>query len=60
MSTLLIYLILNAAGRWEFLAIEHVGSEAYCAVLANSVAGIYEGKPGNMRIVCAEDKGFEL
>lgn len=60
MKTLLIYFILNSSCHWEFLAIEHVGSEKYCEVLASNVAGIFANKPGNMRIVCADDRGFEL
>lgn len=60
MSALLIYFMINAAGKFEFAAIEHVPNLRYCQHLADQAATVFQSKPGNFRIVCAEDRGFEL
>ena len=60
MPTLLLYFVLTTSGQWEFLAIEHVSTRAYCELLAHDVAGVFANKPGNMRIVCADDEGMDL
>jgi hypothetical protein len=60
MSTLLIYLILNGLGRWEFLTIERVSAQGYCEALQRDVARVYEARPGNVRIICAEGKPAQI
>lgn len=60
MNMLLIYLILNGLGRWEFLTIERVPAQGYCETLQHDVAGVYEARPGNFRIICADDKRIEI
>ena len=60
MNTLLIYLILNGVGRWEFLAIERTAAQGYCEKLQRDVASVYEARPGNIRIVCADSKRLEI
>ena len=60
MNTLLIYLILNGLGRWEVLTIERVPASGYCETLRHDVAGVYDARPGNFRIVCADDDQIEL
>lgn len=59
MKTLLIYFILSQQCHWEFLAVEHVTTREYCEYLADSVAHVYRGTPGNIRIVCTDDHGSE-
>jgi hypothetical protein len=60
MNTLLIYLILNGVGRWEFLMIERATAQGYCEKLQHDVASVYEARPGNIRIVCTDSKLFEI
>jgi hypothetical protein len=60
MNTLLIYFILNGLGRWEFLTVERVPAQGYCETLQHDVASVYEARPGNFRIVCADDKQVEI
>lgn len=57
--TLLIYFILTAAHRWEFLCVEHVDSRELCEYLARDVNKAFSNTPGNMRIVCAGDTGAQ-
>lgn len=71
-ATLMVYFILASVtiapdgartNNWEFFAIEHVNgfdSREYCERLAGNVAGVYEAKPGNMRIICTDDLSVEL
>jgi hypothetical protein len=59
MNALLVYLILNAAGKWEFLTVERVPNRTYCEVLQADVARAYQGKRGNFRIVCTDNLGVE-
>ncbi len=59
MNTLLIYFILTAAHRWEFMAVEHVESRGYCEYLALDVNKVFANQPGNIRILCADDDGGE-
>ena len=62
-STLLVYFILTASLRWEFYSIETIsgdGARDYCEQQAGNVAALYQGKPGNMRVVCADDLGVEI
>jgi hypothetical protein len=67
-STLLIYFVLASVTiasdgarifHWKFSHIEHIngeGSREYCEQLAGNVAGVYEGQPGNMRLICMDDQ----
>lgn len=57
--TLLVYFILTAAHTWEFMAIEHVSTRAYCEYLARDVDMAFSNTPGNVRILCADDDGAE-
>jgi hypothetical protein len=59
MNTLLIYFILTAAHRWEFMAVEHVSSREYCEYLAGDVNKAFANMPGNMRILCTDDTRSE-
>ena len=46
--------------HWEFSHIEHINgfnSRDYCEQLAGKVNGVYEGRPGNMRVICMDDQG---
>jgi hypothetical protein len=68
-STLLIYFVLASVtidsdgartNHWEFSHVEHINgfnSHDYCEQLAGKVAGVYEGRPGNMRVSCMDDQG---
>jgi hypothetical protein len=63
-STLAIVLILNSLFQWEFCYIETIndpeGGQAYCEQLAREALEVYRGVPGNMKIVCSEDKAVDL
>lgn len=59
MPTLLVYFVLTAGHTWEFLAIEHVTTRAYCEMLQDDLSKVYKAEPGNMRILCADDEGSE-
>ena len=68
-STLLIYFVLASvtiasdgarSNHWEFSHMEHINgfnSRDYCEQLAGKVAGVYEGRRGNMRVFCMDDQG---
>jgi hypothetical protein len=58
MDVLLVYLMLNGFGRWEFLT-ERVSAKDYCEALQRDVAGVYEARPGNFKIICVDDKRTE-
>ena len=61
-STLLIYFVLASVtiasdDHWEFSHMEHINgfnSRDYCEQLAGKVADVYEGRPGNMRVICMD------
>jgi hypothetical protein len=68
-NTLLIYFVLASITiapdgartiHWDFSHIEHINgfnSRDYCEQLAGKVNGVYEGRPGNMRVICMDDQG---
>jgi hypothetical protein len=61
--TLLIYLALNPAMKWEFSHVEHIngtGAREYCEDRRRWKDAQFEGKPGDLRIVCTEDQSVEL
>ncbi|MCP4615627.1 MAG: hypothetical protein GY844_04230 [Bradyrhizobium sp.] len=60
MNTLLIYLILNGVGRWEFLTLERTTALGYCEKLQQDVASAYEARPGNIKIVCSDSRQVEI
>ncbi len=55
-SAFILYLILTPAHKWEFLAIEHVDSFAYCEMLSFEVERVVKDQPGKIRIVCVENE----
>jgi len=57
---ILIYLILNAQHRWEFLTIERAESATYCGFLVNEVNHMFTDTPGNIRIICVKDTGIDI
>jgi hypothetical protein len=63
MTTLMLYFILTAAGRWEFLTITRInaieGSMTYCKQQQREVAKVFDNKPGNMLVFCEEDQEVE-
>jgi hypothetical protein len=58
-NVLLIYLSLNSFGQWEFLTYS-VSAPTYCAALQHDVAGVYQARPGNFKIICAYDKRTQI
>jgi hypothetical protein len=60
MTVLLIYLMLNNLGRWEFLTIDRVSALGYCEALERDVAAAYKALPGNFKIICVDDHRSEI
>lgn len=57
---LIVYFILMANG-WRFEAIDDSpNSTYYCEWLKKNLADHYDGKIGDMKIICIEDKGEDL
>lgn len=52
---ILIYFILMPAG-WQFLTIADAPSLDYCQYEAAEIAKAGGATPGNMRVICAEDR----
>jgi len=56
----IIYFILLAKG-WEFVAVDNEPSTLYyCKVLQKELVSKFEGKMGNMKVVCAPYDGREI
>ena len=56
----IIYFILLANG-WQFVAIDNEPSSTYyCEVLRRDVAAKFEGKMGNMKVICLPYDGREI
>lgn len=63
LSTLMVYLILNSALQWEFDSVVHMngtGARAHCEQMRRWKDAEFDGKPGDMRVVCTDDLGVEL
>lgn len=57
---IIIYFILLAKG-WEFVAVDNEPSTLYyCEVLQKELVSKFEGKIGNMKIMCAPYDGREI
>ena len=49
---IIIYFILLANG-WQFVAVDNEPvSDYYCEVLQKDIAAKFEGKMGNMKVIC--------
>jgi hypothetical protein len=59
MTALMLYFYLNADMQWRFMAIEEAGNMAYCKMLADDVKRVFSNKPGNIQILCADDRRVE-
>lgn len=60
MMALMIYFILMPGARWEFVAIDYAPSAEYCRMEAGEIAKVFADQPGNMRLICTEDKRIWL
>lgn len=57
---IIVYFILMANG-WQFEAIDDSPNSAYyCEWLKKDLAEHYDGKIGNMKIICIDDDGRDL
>jgi hypothetical protein len=54
-TALIIYFLLGENHRWEFLAIEPTDTVEYCELLAGELERMNVDRPGNVRVVCADD-----
>jgi hypothetical protein len=60
MATLLVYLVLNSSMEWQFDSVVHLngtGARAYCEEMRRWKDHAYSGKPGDLRVICTDDKG---
>ena len=54
MNVFIIYFILMANSKWEFVAVDpEPNSVYYCQMLKEAVAERFENKIGNMKVICA-------
>jgi hypothetical protein len=60
MSVLVVYFMLMRSGAFEVVSIERNRDADYCTYLAQDLDKVFDGKIGNIVVVCTEDKGFEL
>ena len=57
---IIIYFILLANG-WQFVAVDNEPvSDYYCEVLRRDIDSKFEGKMGNMKVICAPYDGREI
>lgn len=56
---ILIYFILMPTG-WQFLTIADAPSLDYCQYEAAEIAKAGDTAPGNMMVICAEDRRIEI
>lgn len=62
-ATLLLYFVLDAALQWQFDSVVHLngnGARAYCEEMQRWKKKDFSGKPGDMKVICADDKGQQL
>lgn len=59
-AALIVFFMLQADGRWEFLSIEPTDSAEYCAMLEIEVHEMFSNTPGNMKVACIPDLRIEI
>jgi hypothetical protein len=55
-ATLLVYLVLNSALEWQFDSVVHLNGNGARA-MQRWKEEVYHGEPGDLKVVCTEDKG---
>jgi hypothetical protein len=60
MTALVIFLILSHDLKWEFWAIEEGHSRSYCEMLKDEAQLMWSNVPGNIRVLCVDDRGVEV
>jgi hypothetical protein len=57
---LMVYMVLNSSCRWVYLTIEQEPFAGYCVALQAELDKRTVVVPGNMRVLCTEDRRVEL
>lgn len=47
---------IDVGPHWEFVAIDYAPSAEYCRMEAGEIAKVFADQPGNMRILCVDDR----
>jgi hypothetical protein len=59
-ATALVFFMLNQDHKWDFFAVERGETRLYCEVMAKEAMRVFSDIPGNVLIICMDDKGEEI